>query len=143
MQAVNSATAPVTVAKTILSVSSQADDHTALRHMLVETHWHVAAAGTCRRAKALLSRQSVSVIVCERDLPDGTWRDILTLFGDATKPPLVIVTSKLADDHLWAEVLNLGGYDVLAKPFHEQEVRHVLTSAGNQSGCEPCAASIS
>ena len=41
----------------------------------------------------------------------------------------LIVTSRLADASLWAEVLNLGGYDLLAKPFNRQEVRHVLTSA--------------
>ena len=63
--------------------------HTKLRHILMETHWRVAAAGTCRKARARLSRQPVSVIVCERDLPDGTWRDILALFADANEPPLV------------------------------------------------------
>jgi hypothetical protein len=41
----------------------------------------------------------------------------------------VVVTSRLADDYLWSEVLNLGGWDVLAKPFREQEVLYVLDSA--------------
>ena len=31
---------------------------------------------------------------------------------------------------LWAEVLNLGGYDVLAQPFDELEVRRVVALAG-------------
>jgi DNA-binding response OmpR family regulator len=35
----------------------------------------------------------------------------------------------LADDHLWAEVLNLGGYDVLAKPFDGCELFRALSSA--------------
>jgi len=43
----------------------------------------------------------------------------LMLLRDA--PPL-IVTSRLADDRLWVEALNLGAYDVLAKPFDRQEV---------------------
>jgi FixJ family two-component response regulator len=37
-------------------------------------------------------------------------------------PPLLIVTSRLADARLWAEALNLGAYDVLAKPFDATEV---------------------
>jgi CheY-like chemotaxis protein len=37
-------------------------------------------------------------------------------------PPMLIVTSRLADDYLWAEALNLGAYDVLAKPFDASEV---------------------
>jgi hypothetical protein len=33
-------------------------------------------------------------------------------------PPLLVVTSRLADDRLWWEALNLGGYNVLAKPLN-------------------------
>jgi hypothetical protein len=43
--------------------------------------------------------------------------------------PLLIVASRLADEYLWAEVLNLGGHDVLAKPFQGAEVQWVLESA--------------
>jgi FixJ family two-component response regulator len=39
------------------------------------------------------------------------------------------VTSRLADEYLWAEVLNLGGYDVLAKPLDKQEVSRTLNLA--------------
>ena|SRR5579883_1359299 len=120
-------------APNILSVSSTSEDHTALRQILEPTQWHIAAATTCRRAKALLRKRAVSAIVCAHDLPDGTWRDVLNISAACSRRPPVIVTSGLADNRLWAEVLNLGGYDVLAKPFHEQEVRHVLTSAGNQT----------
>jgi DNA-binding response OmpR family regulator len=43
--------------------------------------------------------------------------------------PLLIVTSRLADEQLWAEALNLGAYDVLAKPFDTEEVIRVLSLA--------------
>ena len=49
------------------------------------------------------------------------------------EPPVVIVTSRIADDSLWAEVLNLGGYDVLAKPFREAELIWALESAWQAS----------
>ena len=45
------------------------------------------------------------------------------------KPPYLVVTSRLADDYLWAEALNLGAYDVLPKPFETAEVERVLGSA--------------
>jgi DNA-binding response OmpR family regulator len=44
-------------------------------------------------------------------------------------PPLIIVTSQFADECLWAEVLNLGGYDVLAKPFDSFEVIWLMSMA--------------
>ena len=68
------------------------------------------------------------VVICESALPDGTWRDVLDKINTLTQPPSLIVTSRLADDYLWGEVLNLGGYNVLAKPFRESEVTHVVAS---------------
>ena len=41
----------------------------------------------------------------------------------------LIVTSRLADDRLWAEALNLGAYDVLAKPFERMELVRSVSSA--------------
>ena len=44
-------------------------------------------------------------------------------------PPLLIVTSRLADEYLWAEALNLGAYDVVAKPFDSHELIRVVSFA--------------
>ena len=35
----------------------------------------------------------------------------------------------LADERLWAEALNLGAYDVLAKPFGRTEAMRVVAAA--------------
>jgi DNA-binding NtrC family response regulator len=39
------------------------------------------------------------------------------------------VTSRAADERLWAEALNLGAYDVLAKPFDPTEVCRIVSLA--------------
>ena len=67
-----------------------------------------------------------SIVVCERDLSPGTWQHALAETFKLPAPPPLIVSSRLADDFLWAEALNLGVYDVLAKPFNAQEVVRVL-----------------
>ncbi len=36
--------------------------------------------------------------------------------------PSLIVTSTLADERLWTEAMNLGAWDVLAKPFDRTDV---------------------
>jgi hypothetical protein len=77
----------------------------------------------------MINEGRFSIAICERDLPDGTWRDILDSVRMAPRQSLLIVASKLADDYLWAEVLNLGGFDVLARPFCDREVQHVLETA--------------
>jgi DNA-binding response OmpR family regulator len=75
-----------------------------------------------------MRRIGPAAVFCECTLPDGTWKEILARTGSLAEPPPVVVTSRLADDYLWAEVLNLGGYDVLAKPLMAEEVRRVLAS---------------
>ncbi len=112
-----------------LSISPKAEDHTVLCRMLEEMAWEVSAVANCCEAIERLRREHVSVVLCESVLEDGTWKDILNHISGADDPPRLIVTSRLADEYLWAEVLNLGGYDVLAKPFNQREVSHVLTTA--------------
>ena len=117
----------------ILSVSPDEGDHTELLQILDELPFQVTAVRSGREAAASLDAGQFDVILCECRLPDGSWLEILNRISAAPATPLLIVTSRIADASLWAEVLNLGGYDLLAKPFNRQEVRHVLTSAWVQS----------
>jgi DNA-binding NtrC family response regulator len=113
----------------ILCISPNAEDHRVLSSMLADSSWRIVLAKTCRDGGARLSQIPVSVIFCEQTLPDGSWHDVLGyVAADGSDVPLV-VTARLADEYLWAEVLNLGGFDVLAKPFCKREVLHTITSA--------------
>lgn len=91
--------------------------------------WYTHHARTCGEALFVLREDAADIVVCEQNLPDGTWRAVLDAAASRSQPPPVIVTSRLADDRLWAEVLNLGGYDVLAKPLDPTEVYRTLTLA--------------
>jgi DNA-binding response OmpR family regulator len=113
----------------ILSISAVAEDHADLRRIVKGMHCRVTAEGTCKGGLRRLEDGDVSVVVCERDLPDGAWRDILGRIRSSPEKPSLIVTSRVADEWLWAEVLNLGGFDVIAKPFNARETRHVLETA--------------
>src|ERR1019366_5441293 len=73
-------------------------------------------------ALAFLQQHEIAVLLCERDLTQGTWTDVLEHIQALPNTPSLIVTSRLADDRLWAEALNLGAWDVLAKPFSHIEV---------------------
>lgn len=90
----------------------------------------------CERALAHLAASSISVVICETLLPDGSWKDLLEYIAQVGAPSALVVTSKLAGESLWAEVLNLGGYDVLAQPFDREEVTRVVRSAV-RAGSDP------
>lgn len=91
--------------------------------------WKLQTSANLESAWALLRRHRFPVVLCECDLKPDTWRELLERLLLLPEPPFLIVTSRLADERLWAEALNLGAYDVLAKPFEPTEVMRVVSMA--------------
>ena len=127
----------------ILLVSPYPDDQIMLPEILKHRNWQWHKSQGCCEALEFLQSHSVTVLICERDQPDGCWQDLLDAAAKQASPPSLIVFSRLADESLWAEVLNLGGYDVLIKPFDREEVVRVACSAWRswKSRCTELAAS--
>ena len=109
-------------ALTVVSISPIEEDNSSLEAIIGPSRWRLLKADKLPTALDLLRRHDVSVVLCERDLMPGTWIDILKHIQPTPHPPYLIVTSKFADERLWAEALNLGAWDVLAKPFDRSEV---------------------
>ncbi len=105
------------------------EDRAAWRHILEHDAAEARHVSGCREALSFLHRNHVPVVICERDLPDGTWKDVLEPLAAQSHFPAVIVTSRLADERLWLEVLDAGGYDVLPKPLDRQEAKRTLVLA--------------
>lgn len=115
--------------KITLLVSPDQDDYRSLATIL-EPDWTVRGARSCQEAIGMLGGTGhLSVVACERELPDGTWKDLLQALVHLQNPPPLVVLSRHADESLWAEVLNIGGYDVLAKPLEHDEVQRVMMMA--------------
>lgn len=107
---------------TVLSVSPVEEDRASMQSIFSHSKWALYDTDRLAPALSILREYEIGVVLCERDLQPGSWVDMLErlrVFQDA--PPL-IVTSRLADDKLWAEALNFGAYDVLAKPFDPREL---------------------
>ena len=122
---------------TLLSVSPVREDHDALNRILGRLEspdrtgpkWTVYHARALEPALRVLGEKPVTMVLSECDLVPGTWKDLLAELSRFSDPPPLIVASRLADEYLWAEALNLGAYDVLAKPFEPDELIRVLGSA--------------
>ena len=112
-----------------LLVSPNDEDHWSLIHILRPEGWAVDTARTCAEALRSLATEPAPVVIVERFLPDGNWKTLRNQLMRMEFPPKLIVTSRLADERLWAEVLNLGGFDVLAQPFCPTEALRCISSA--------------
>ncbi|HKW97663.1 MAG TPA: response regulator [Bryobacteraceae bacterium] len=113
----------------ILAVSASESDQQELGRILAPLPWAVHRANSRVQAIEIMRRKAISIVLCDSDLPDGSWKDILHESSREPNPPCVIVTTPISDDApLWSEVLNLGGYEVLAKPFDAREVFHSIST---------------
>ena len=122
------ASRPLTANISLLAVTPDQDDCQVIEGFLDHDGWTVQGAQSIREAATLMEEQP-DLVLCERNLPDGSWKDVFRIAQRLDTPPPVVVVSRYADERFWAEVLNLGGYDVLLKPFVGNEVSRVLRMA--------------
>jgi DNA-binding response OmpR family regulator len=81
-------------------------------------------------ARSILRDGSVGVVISARRLGDGYgWKDLLCEIQDNAAATRLVVADRLADEALWSEVLNFGGYDLLLKPFNPAELFRVVDMA--------------
>ncbi len=113
----------------VLLISQLLEDHLLLQGIFSHSKWQIFSASSWEEAQRFLERHPMPVVLCEAKLTDCSWRDVLAGLSGRPDPPALVVTSHVADEYLWAEVLNLGGYDVLMKPFDQTEVFRVISLA--------------
>ena len=112
-----------------LLVTPYREDIAIVKRIFQQQQWKLHTLDNLNSASDLLRKNPVSVVITERDQSVGDWRDLLEQTQDSSTPPLVVVISRFADEHLWTEVLNRGGHDVIAKPLREFDVLWVLRHA--------------
>jgi len=135
---------------TILSLSPGVEDHQVLAEFFPSPEWTVLAADCLPPAVSSFQQNEIAVVVCERDLAQASWVDVLGQVQLWPNPPSLIVTSRFADNIFWVEALNLGAWDVLAKPLARRELVRSVKSAwehrqnrlrsGAESGAVPGSA---
>jgi DNA-binding NtrC family response regulator len=112
----------------MLAVGSSAEERRALANIFGSI-LEINTVNTCREARNFLARRPTPVVITDRDLTDGSWRDVLSAIGSSGHFSSLIVACRHADEKLWADVLHMGGFDVLATPFDPTEVSRTVGAA--------------
>lgn len=126
-------------ARSALLVSAVEQDHDFLGRIFFQHGWMLYRTGAIESALVSLRDHPVPVVITERNFPLGNWKDLLAATRHLNQAPLLIVTDRLADEYLWAEVLNLGRHGVLCQPFQVTELLWVLGTAWRTGGGTPIA----
>ena len=114
---------------TVLAILNSDRDSEALRNILPQDVL-LQTGKTLADVRRLLDDRRADVVLADSNLGDNfDWRDVLRAIESSSSQLPLIVTSGIADEALWAEVLNVGGFDVLALPFEPREVARVTDCA--------------
>ncbi len=124
---------------TALAVHSPDEDCGQIENIFRRCRWTLRSSPDVASAMSTLRRKLLPLVLCDGE----NWKEMLERLRDLPQPPLLIVTSRVADERLWAEALNLGAYDVLPKPFDLNEVVRVLSLAWLHCQNHPVRASAS
>ena len=112
-----------------LLVGSFEHDRQLVRDVFQNSGWRLFESQDRRHALSYLAKHPIQVVVTETEIPGWNWKRVLDDLRKMAHPPQLIVTSRHADDRLWAEALNVGAFDVLPQPFERFDVQRAIESA--------------
>jgi DNA-binding NtrC family response regulator len=113
----------------VLAVIPDEGDRAALRAIFRHCNWILSFAGSIEETRRFLREEAAPLILCDRDLPDGSWKDLMLAVKTFRHPPRLVVTARKEDDRLCAEALILGCHGVLSQPFDSGEMFGLLSRA--------------
>jgi DNA-binding NtrC family response regulator len=104
----------------IAFVSKSEADCRTLREVAGRVSQSVVSCADMQEARRAIRWHAPKIVVCETQVREsGNWQELLEEAQAAQS--LMLVVSRHADERLWAEVLNLGGFDVADQAGVEQE----------------------
>ena len=86
-------------------------------------------ADTCDEAWRAANRLRSPVVLCGRDVTGVEWPDAVRILASADPKPCVILTSPVTDSYMWKEIVERGGYDVLATPLRDADATRSIRLA--------------
>ena len=116
----------------VVVVSAVEQNHAALDSLFQRHGWKVRHTHSIADLDAD-PEASACVFLTDYKLPDGCWTRVLEHVRKRAPGTEVVVCSSLVDEHLWAEVMCLGGFDVIGPPFDEAELLRVTECAWRES----------
>jgi DNA-binding NtrC family response regulator len=95
------------------------------------SHWSIEAVPCSGvvEARTLLPSTRPSLIFCEEDLPDGTYRELLNDVSKTAKTRVVVISRDAELDEHYNEALALGAFDMIASPCRRSDVQWIAIRA--------------
>ncbi len=108
-------------------VTSRPEDMAELASLLEETPWELIDAS--QDPSASLKAAAVPILLFDRDTAGACWQVSMRRLVKSRRGVCVVLLSNVSDQYLWDEVVQHGGFDLLARPFRKEQVLSTLMFA--------------
>jgi DNA-binding NtrC family response regulator len=113
----------------VLVASPRMENQRALIQILNGLPINVVSSSTLKQTEQLLSQQPIALVFCDENLPDGSYRDLLSARPAEQKTPPVVITTRVGDWEDYLEATRLGAYDMIRCPLQTNDVQSIVTRA--------------
>lgn len=89
----------------------------------------VGWCSTVQEARRGLRRGNHALVLCEAELPDGTYRDVMRLLQYKPSRTRVIVLSDLRAEDCYSQAIEMGVFDVIPTPSRRIDIQWTIMQA--------------
>lgn len=112
----------------MLAICSTENRHvveSAIMEWSLEVCWRL----TLEEARRGLRRGNYALVLCEAELPDGTYQDVMKLLKHKLQQIRVIVLSQSPSENCCTQALEMGAFDVISGPCKRTDVQWIIMQA--------------
>lgn len=117
----------------ILIATSDAESRDALAAALRGTQFLPVFAESIGESAEVLGRLPVCLVLCEENLPDGGYQDLLREAENCGVAVPLVVLSRTGEWDEYLRAIRLGAMDMITPPYHRSIIRALLRRVFQQS----------
>jgi CheY-like chemotaxis protein len=112
----------------MLAICSTENRHV-VESAIMEWSLEVCWCLTLQEARRGLRRGNHALVLCEAELPDGTYQDVMKLLKHKLDQIRVIVLSESPSEDCYSQAMEMGAFDVISGPCRRTDVQWILLQA--------------
>src|SRR4051812_21404832 len=88
----------------LLALTRDAEGWLSLLRIAEAQNWVLLWAHDSVRAREVIARYGIPIVICDRDLPNEDWRAVIGGLSELRPPVCTLLASEVADEYLWREM---------------------------------------
>ncbi len=109
----------------ICSVENREVIKSAILEWSLEVSWCL----TLQEARRALRRGNHALVLCQAELPDGTYQDVMALLKHRLDQIRVIVLTQSHSEDGYRRAIEIGAFDVISSPYRRTDIQWLIMQA--------------